>query len=192
MAKLQKSLHSGRKRCKVLPSSLQGSLPVHNGVVMRLEGGLSALARSTRWPWRCLALGIVVGLAGCGTGPNVIPLSKAEKSLTNIALAYGEAHARLGHGPKDAEELKPYLKEFGNPDELLISPNDGEPFVVVWGANPRGGPTDYKQIFPVLAYEKKGTRGKRALTDIRGRPMTIPTEDFSKLTFVGGHRPSPN
>jgi hypothetical protein len=159
---------------------------------MRLGGSTSALALSSCWLYRGLTLGAIVGLAGCGSGPNVIPLSKAEKSLTNIALAYGEAHARLGRGPKDAEELKPFLKEFGNPDELLISPNDGEPFVVVWGANPRGGPTEYKQMFPILAYEHKGTRGKRALTDIRGRPMTIPSEDFSKLTFVGGHKPLPN
>jgi len=163
---------------------------------MRLEGSRSTIALSLRWLRRCLAIGIllalVFGLAGCGTGPNVIPLSKAEKALTNIALAYGEAHARLGHGPKNAEELKPFLKEFGNPDELLVSPNDGEPFVVIWGANPRGGPTEYKQMFPILAYENKGRGGKRALTDIRGRPLTIPSEDFSKLTFVGGYKPAAN
>jgi hypothetical protein len=53
-----------------------------------------------------------------------------------------------------------------------------------------GGPTEYKQMFPILAYEHEGTRGKRALTDIRGRPMTVSEEDFPKLTFVGGHKPS--
>lgn len=136
---------------------------------------------------------LLAGLSGCGTGPHVVPLSKAEQALTFVALAYGEAHSRLGHGPKDAEELKPFLKEFGNPDELLVSPNDGQPFVVVWGVNPtRGGPTEYKQMFPILAYEQKGTSGKRALTDIRGRPMTVPEKDFPKLTFVGGHKPSLN
>src|SRR5262245_54985762 len=158
--------------------------------LMRLEG--STLAIFYRFGWlRLQPLLLVSALAGCGTGPNVIPLTKAEKSLTFIALAYGECHARLGHGPKSAEELKPFLKEFGNPDELLVSPNDGQPYVVVWGANPtRGGPTEYKQMFPILAYENKGTRGKRALTDIRGRPMTVPEEDMPKLTFVAGHKPT--
>jgi len=148
----------------------------------------------------CIALGqllwllvAVVASVGCGgSGPNVVPLTRAEKALTFVALAYGEAHARLGRGPKDAEELKPFLKEFGNPDELLVSPNDGQPYVVVWGANPRGGPTEYKQMFPILAYESKGTRGRRALTDVRGRPLTVPQEDFPKLTFVAGHKPAAN
>jgi hypothetical protein len=120
-------------------------------------------------------------------------MTKAEQALTFVALAYSEAFSRLGRGPKDAEELKPFLKEFGNPDELLISPNDGQPYVIVWGANPtRGGPTEYQQMFPILAYESAGTGGKRALTDIRGRPLTVPNEDFSKLTFVAGHKPSVN
>jgi hypothetical protein len=159
---------------------------------MRLEGSTRTVVSAPRWLCRLLALALA-GQAGCGSGPNVIPLTKAEKSLTFVALAYGEAHSRLGRGPKNAEELKPFLKEFGEPDELLVSPNDGQPYVVVWGANPtRGGPTEYKQMFPILAYENKGTRGRRALTDIRGRPMTIPQEDFPKLTFVGGHKPAAN
>src|SRR5262249_53437679 len=159
---------------------------------MRLPGSKHAIFY--RCGWACLWLVFFAGgVAGCGTGPNVIPLTKSEKSLTYIALAYGEAHSRLGHGPKKAEELKPDLKKVGNPEEVLISPNDGQPYVVVWGANPtRGGPTDYKQMFPILAYENKGVRGLRALTDIRGRPMTIPEEDIPKLTFVAGHKPAAN
>jgi len=159
---------------------------------MRLEGSTAAIFYRSGRLRPCLLV-LALAVAGCGTGPNLIPLTKSEKSLTFIALAYGEAHARLGHGPKNAEELKPFLKEFGNPDELLVSPNDGEPYVVVWGANPtRGGPTEYKQMFPILAYENKGTRGKRALTDIRGRPMTVPNDDIPKLTFVAGHKPASN
>jgi hypothetical protein len=133
---------------------------------------------------------LLAGLAGCGSGPDVVPLTSSEKNLTYIALAYKDAHGRLGHGPKDAEELKPFLKEFGDPEQLLTSPNDGQPYVVVWGVNPSGGPTPYRQMFPILAYERKGAGGKRAITDIRGRPLTVPEEDFPKLTFVGRHKPS--
>jgi hypothetical protein len=134
---------------------------------------------------------LLAGLAGCGSGPDVIPLTSSEKNLTYIAMAYSNAHERLRHGPKDAEELKPFLKEYGDPEQLLTSPNDGQPYVVVWGVDPnRGGPTPYRQMFPILAYERKGAGGKRAVTDIRGRPLTIPEEDFPKLTFVGRHKPS--
>jgi len=136
---------------------------------------------------------LLAGLAGCGSGPKIIPLSDSEKKLTYIALAYVDAHSQLRHGPKNADELKPFLKAYGDPDQLLVSPSDGEPYVVVWGADPsRGGPTEYKQMFPILAYERKGAGGKRAVTDIRGRPMTVPEEDIPKLTFVRDHKPSAN
>jgi hypothetical protein len=155
-------------------------------------GGTSTSGAGSRRPlYRGLLL-VLAGLAGCGSGEDVVALSDAEQALTYIALAYGDAHSQLGRGPKNAEELKPFLKPFGNPDELLVSPNDGQPYVIAWGANPGGGPTEYKQMFPILAYERKGSRGRRALTDVRGRPMTVPEEDFSKLTFAGGHKPSEN
>jgi hypothetical protein len=143
---------------------------------------------------RRLLLGLTVLLTGCGwSDTKVIPLTKSEDNLKYITLAYLEAHARLGHGPQNAEELKPFLKDFGDPEELLVSPNDREPYVVIWGADPtRGGPTEYQGMWQILAYERKGTGGKRAVTDIRGRPLTVPEEDLPKLRFVGGHKPSAN
>jgi hypothetical protein len=143
-----------------------------------------------QWLGPGLAL-LVLGLNGCGSGPDVVPFSDAEEELTSIAMAYGDAHSKLGRGPKNAEELKPFLKTFGDPDDLLFSPNDSQPYVVVWGLDPsRGGPTSYNQMFPILAYEAVGSGGKRAVTDIRGRPMMVPNGDFSKLTFAGRHQPA--
>jgi hypothetical protein len=166
-------------------------LPVRKGVIV------SVIERCLRCPAGRFSVGLVlllVGLTGCGSsGPKVIELTKAEDNLKFVALAYMEAHSRLGRPPKNTEDLKPFLKEFGNPEELLVSPNDGQPYVVVWGADPtRGGPTEYEGMFPILAYESKGSGGKRAVTDIRGRPMTIPEGDLPKLTFVGRHKPSLN
>jgi hypothetical protein len=137
---------------------------------------------------------LLASLGGClNSTPKVIPLTESEQNLTSIAKAYVDAHEDLHQAPKNADELKPYLKPYGDPDQLLTSPNDGEPYVVVWGADPtRGGPTEYQQMFPILAYERKGAGGRRAVTDIRGRPLTVPAEDFTKLKFVGGHKPSPN
>jgi len=157
---------------------------------MHLEGNCAAITRCRRW-WCFAPLFALANLSGCGSGPDVVAFSGAEQELTSIAMAYGDAHSKLGRGPKDAEELKPFLKTFGDPDDLLTSPNDRQPYVVVWGLDPsRGGPTAYKQMFPILAYESKGKRGKRAVTDIRGRPMMVPEGDFSKLTFGGRHKPA--
>jgi hypothetical protein len=132
------------------------------------------------------------GCRAASTDAYIVPLTPAENQLKFIAMAYGDAESALGAPPKNAEELKPYLKTFGTPNELLVSPNDGQPFVVIWGKKLAGGPTDYKGLFPILAYEKKGSGGNRAVTDIRGRPMTVPVDDFPKLKFIGGHTPSPD
>jgi hypothetical protein len=148
-------------------------------------------SRPVRW-WHVGWLMLLPGLSACGTSsdPHIVPLTPAEKRLTNIALAYADAEEKLGRPPRDADELKEFLKPFGNPDELLVSPNDGQPFVVIWGKKLAGGPTPYKGLFPILAYEKTGS--SRAVTDIRGRPMTVPEVDFSQLQFLGGHKPAPN
>jgi len=144
-----------------------------------------------------LAFGLVcvlVTMAGCSRSQDafVVKLTKSEENLKFIAMAFADANDEKGSPPKNSEDLTPFLKGFGNPEELLVSPNDGKPYVIVWGARPVGGPTEYKGMFPILAYEAKGTGGQRAVTDIRGRPMTVSNEDFSKLTFVGRHKPAEN
>jgi hypothetical protein len=157
---------------------------------MHVEGAARKLIGRLRWLLPGLTV-LLAGLTGCKSKVDVVSLSQSEQNLTHIALAYKDAHTKLDRPPKNVEELKPLLKDFGNPEELLVSPNDGQPYVIVWGADPtRGGPTEYKGMFPILAYEQKGSGGRRAVTDIRGRPMTVPEEDFAKLTFVRGHKPS--
>src|SRR5262249_425176 len=96
-----------------------------------------------------------------------------------------------GRGPKDAAELRPFLQAFGDPDDLLTSPNDNQPFVIIWGQNPATGrPTEYQGMFPILAYEQQGAGGRRAGGDSPGRPIAGPDEDFPKLKFLGGHKPA--
>jgi hypothetical protein len=153
--------------------------------------GMHVAGRSARV---AVVAALLAAAAGCWSSePNVVPLSNSEKNLSRIATAYIDAHEKLGRPPKSAEELKPSLKDAGTPEEVLISPNDGEPYVVIWGVDPsRGGPTDYQGMWQILAYEKKGKGGKRAVTDVRGRPMTVLDADFPKLTFAGRHKPSPN
>jgi hypothetical protein len=100
------------------------------------------------WAWRRDVAGagaalLVAVLGGCGPKTHVVPFSQAEKNLSLVAAAYTDAFSRLGHSPKGADELKPFLKTFGNPDEVLVSPNDGQPYVVVWGVpDPTRGVAD--------------------------------------------------
>src|SRR5262245_50179025 len=107
------------------------------------------------------------GCSGCGPQVNVLPLTPAEKALMAIALAYQDAMSQNEHPPKNADDIKPYLKRFGDPEDLLVSPNDSQPYVVVWGVDPtRGGPTEYQGMFPIIAYERQGAGGKLAIVDI--------------------------
>ncbi|SRR5579875_430568 len=118
---------------------------------------------------------IVLVLAGCSKDYTVTELPQGEKNLRIIFKAYTQAAYRLGHSPKNVEELKPFLKDYGNPDELLISPNDGKPYVIVPDANLKKGSS-------VLAFEREGKNGKRQYIALSS--MTVQTateEEFAHL-----------
>src|SRR3954467_3023936 len=118
---------------------------------------------------------LLAAAAGCGrTDPVVTPLPKAEQDLCSIAQAYREAFERTNKAPQSFDELRPYLTSFGNPDDMRVSPNDGQPYVVLWGADPtRGGAGPVKGMWTILAHEQAGTGGKRAVADVRGLAATV-------------------
>jgi hypothetical protein len=124
------------------------------------------------------------GLIGCAPKPVIVDLPKAHQNLTRIATAYIDAESRLGRPPKNVEELKPFLKDFGNPDEMLSSPNDGLPYVIIWDTKVAG-----VGGFPILAYEQKGKDGKRLVADARMQTMEVADQQFARLRFPAGHKP---
>ena len=119
-----------------------------------------------------------VASSGCWRGSVGTP-SKDTENLTSIRKAYLAATNRLGRPPKNLDELKPSLNAEGNADELLISPNDGLPYVIVFGADPR----KY-----VMAYEQKGVDGVRMVVDQTQLPKRIENERFDILTFPPGYK----
>ena len=131
---------------------------------------------------RCLfslliGVGIILVLAGCGDRVKVTELPQGEKNLRIIFKAYTQGAQRLGRSPKNAEELKPFLQEYGNPDELLISPNDGKPYVIVPGLNLKR-----QQASPVLAYEQEGKDGRRQYIGLGSSAVQTATdEEFARL-----------
>jgi hypothetical protein len=63
-----------------------------------------------------LCAGLTVLLASCSGNVVVNEGKKEEQYLRHIGLAYLKARSAAGTEPKDVEELKPFLKEFGDPD----------------------------------------------------------------------------
>ena len=73
----------------------------------------------------------------------------------------------------------------GKPDEVLTSSRDGQPYVIILGADlgaTRSG--------EVLAYEKKGAGGKRYVLSMDFNVGQISDADFAKATFAMGHLPA--
>jgi hypothetical protein len=110
--------------------------------------------------------------------------------LQSINGAYVKTTQKLGRPPKDAQEIRPALQEIGDPDQLLRSPSDGQEFVIIWGVDPRVQmPKDGK--LPVLAYEKKGSGGKRYVLQMPTMITTLTDDELRNAYFPGGHKFSP-
>src|SRR5687767_2160844 len=76
--------------------------------------------------------------SGCGqkTPPTLDEKTvEATEQIRKVGTAYMKAHQAKRRSPT-AEELKPYLKQHGDPDKLLTSPRDGKPWVIVPGFSP--------------------------------------------------------
>jgi hypothetical protein len=124
---------------------------------------------------------IVVGLAGCSK-----PLRTEDPDTTNLRRIYQafklcEDFKR--RGPKDAEELKHWLGELGEPgtpEEFVISRRDKQPFVIFYGhtIHPTGGEV-------VLVHEKDGVEGKRFVLTLGGNVKALSDEEFAKARFAG-------
>jgi hypothetical protein len=125
-----------------------------------------------------LACGLLVCFlpAACSGPPPVINQNEAD-NLVKIQTAYNLATKELGRPPANLDELLPRLKQFGDPDTLLRSPRDGQPYVINWKVdihNIQSLPP------PVVAYEQKGAGGKHYVLTVMGI-MPTSDEEFAKL-----------
>jgi len=132
-----------------------------------------------------LLLLVLPALGGCSSDAPV--QTQDSGPLRELAQAYVEATHALQRAPSSADELKPYLAAGKNVEELLTSPTDGKPYVVVWGADPRTG-MDLKPL--VIGYEQQGANGSRFVFTAMG-VMLMTNEDFKEAKFPAGHSPPP-
>ena len=112
---------------------------------------------------------------GCG-GEKIEPLTT---DPTVIALdKIGGAYIRGTPPPKTKAELLAIFKLSSFPKELLISPNDGQEFIIVYDVELKGLKVSGAQL-PVVAFEKSGKDGKRYV--LRGMNTVVQlTEDQLK------------
>ena len=136
------------------------------------------MARSTVLAGACC---LAVVLVGCSSHTRSTPeLSADEEAIVHVGLAYREASNALKRAPKGIEELKPYLKKYGDPDKVLISPNDGKPYHIVWGAS-ASRPTKAAQAQRFLAYEATGKDGTRLAVDFKMNVYHLSNEEFQRV-----------
>lgn len=125
---------------------------------------------------------------GCGGGkPAAKDAPAAYENLRKISSAYLQATNGLNRPPRSLDEIMTFLGKDGNPEEILRSPEDGEPYVILWGV-------DYRTVqpgpggFPVLAYEQRGKGGKRYVLQVRNVSQ-LSDEEFKRAPFPPGHKP---
>lgn len=129
-----------------------------------------------------------MGLAGCG-GKREPEENQAATHLRKIAQAYNEVNYRHGRSPRSVDELKPILKQISerdDPDIFLRSPNDGEPYEIVWGINLERI-TDGSLL---VAYEKKGVDGKRYAISADRVVKHLTDEEIEKASTLKGKKPA--
>lgn len=142
------------------------------------------VARFLRWTLCCVSLAIA-GCSGSTQGP---PQAAGRAALARVVEAYGKTQDHLKRPPRNLEELRPHLG--GSADELLRSPEDGEPYVILWDVDVRT-PSLTGSTLPLFIYERKGTNGRRFAADVMLGLPHLTEAEFRAASFARGHKPAP-
>jgi hypothetical protein len=105
-----------------------------------------------------------------------------------VADEYGEFLATHGgQPPADVAAMRTFLEsrlptlsadyDVKSPDDLLASPRDGQPLVIVCGK--KIAPPDSPET-PWAAYEQTGVDGKRLASGVRYGPVELTPEEFAR------------
>jgi len=131
-----------------------------------------------------------VGLVGCSPSEVVVQekLEPSHERLMNLGRAYLQYNSKYEKAPAGFAQLQPFLKEFGNPEEYLRSPTDGEPYVICWGVNLLA-PPKWAKSTPILAYEKRGANGQRYVLTIMRSVLVMSDSEFRQASIPPGHQP---
>ena len=137
----------------------------------------------------CLLLLACLAAVGCGPS-GVIPEANdpTRGNLAKLGQAYIRATINLNHPPENYEQLRPFLQEQGDPDQILVSPHDGEQFIIVWGVELRRLKAQGDAV-PVIAYEQHGKDGRRYVLRGSRDPVILTDSQFRSAVFPEGYTP---
>ena len=137
-----------------------------------------------------VALVALAGAIGCSPSQVVVrtKLEPAHEKLMRIGTAYYRFNIQYRKAPTRTADLRPFLKEFGDPDELLRSPRDGEPYRICWGVDLQV-PQPWARSTGVLAYEQRGAEGKRYVLTTAQSVVLMTDEEWRRADFPPGHQP---
>jgi hypothetical protein len=137
-------------------------------------------------PLRRIAATIVFTLIGC-EGAAVVKdrgVAPSDVQLSALGQIYLKAQQKLSRPPRSVDELKAHAADI-DLNAALVSPNDNEPFVIVWGTDLLNSADPHM----VVIYEKRGKGGVRHALTPSG--MVILTDEaFARAKFAPGHRPA--
>jgi hypothetical protein len=138
-----------------------------------------------------LLTAVVLAITGCSSGNdfNAGSTERLTKVTMNVlSIIYGEyLDTHNGNPPKDIAEFRKYLESNAEDlkrynveslDQLLVSPRDGKPFVLICGK--RSAPSDLPDM-PWAAYEQNGIEGKRMAVQVRGGVHELTAEEIEKI-----------
>jgi hypothetical protein len=138
------------------------------------------MTRFARLSIRMFAIALIA-LLGC-TGGQVATPGPETTNLAKIQTAYLAAIEKNHRPPADEAEAMPFLEPLGKPAEILVSPIDHEPYVILWGVDWRKSPIPSMPP-PIVAYEKTGQNGVRRVLTVMG-VQTMTDDEFARATFI--------
>ncbi len=127
----------------------------------------------------------IVMLAGCGSEdkPSTITTDPTIISLDKL----GGAYIRGTPPPKTKAELLSIFKSCNHPKELLISPSDGQEFIIVYSVELKGLKVTGAQL-PIVAFEKTGKDGKRYALRGMNTVVQLTEAELKSSVFPEGYK----
>lgn len=136
---------------------------------------------------RIAVTGLLAFVMGCGSSGLASPTATRLRNVANIYIENAAAPNRGGVGFASEAELRKSLKNMDkdtldlygidetDPESVLVSVRDGQPFTVVYGLsikglNPRSG--------PIVAYEKTGEAGRRLAVRLNGQVESLTSDQI--------------
>jgi hypothetical protein len=155
-------------------------------------------ARRSRWTAAFLTIASCCGMAGCGsdgTSPKELPPpTECQKRLLIIGDSYVRITQKLNRPPNNLTELTLALRDYaraqgsaGKVEDILKSPDDGQPFEIVWGVmllqmKERGSDV------PIVAFEKTGTNGQRNVLRGNRETLIMSERELRSAKFPSGYK----